>query len=96
MATPSKKRELFVDVVVDLPVVGEFTYIVPDDFVLDVKLGKRVLVPFGKRTVTGYIVNIKHKASIKNMKPIIDLLDTTPLFDSRRLKFFRWLASYYS
>ena len=86
---------MFVDVVVSLPVDGEFTYIVPDEFAPDVEIGKRVLVPFGKRTVTGYIVNIKHKALIKNIKPVIDLLDTTPLFDSRRLKFFRWLSSYY-
>ncbi|MEE9542939.1 MAG: DEAD/DEAH box helicase family protein, partial [Thermodesulfobacteriota bacterium] len=95
MPTSSKKRELFVDVVVPLPVEGEFTYIVPGEFAPDVQVGKRVLVPFGKRIVTGYIVKIKQKADVPGLKPVKDLLDTTPLFDLKRLKFFRWLAAYY-
>ncbi len=95
MPTTGKKRELFADVVVDLPVEGEFTYRVPDEFALDAELGKRVLVPFGKRKVTGYIVKIKDRAEIKKLKAIIEVLDLVPLFDAKRLKFFRWLSSYY-
>jgi primosomal protein N' (replication factor Y) len=95
MPTISKKRELFVDVVVDLPVEGEFTYSVPEELALEVQVGKRALVPFGKRKLTGYIVKIKEKTEVKRVKPIIELLDLIPLFDSTRLKFFTWLSSYY-
>jgi len=51
----AKSRKL-VDVAVALPVFGAYTYAVPesmDDMTLP---GKRVLVPFGQRRVTGYVL----------------------------------------
>ncbi|MBE9532400.1 MAG: hypothetical protein IME98_06295, partial [Proteobacteria bacterium] len=71
MPSSSKIRKLFVDVVVDLPVGGEFTYSVPVDLDAQCEVGRRVLVPFGNRKVTGYIVNIKDKSEYKRVKPII-------------------------
>ncbi len=89
MPSTNKKKEQFVDVVVDLPVEGEFTYAVPAGLAREAELGKRVLVPFGKRKVTGYIVLVKNKSDFKRVKPIIEVLDLAPLFDEKRLKFFR-------
>ena len=45
----------FVEVALPLPVRQNFTYRLPDSFSL-AKLGARVLVPFGRRTLTGYVV----------------------------------------
>ena len=89
MPAASKKQKLFVDVVVDLPVDGEFTYSVPDEQLADVEVGKRVLVPFGKRKVTGYIVKIKKKSDFKRTKPLIEILDLIPLFDEKTARVFQ-------
>ncbi|MBI5598149.1 MAG: primosomal protein N' [Deltaproteobacteria bacterium] len=88
--------EIFADVIVSLPVDGVFTYSVPGRLKDDVAVGKMVLVPFGKRpAVTGYVVALKRHAQAKGLKPISDVLDDAPVFDEKRLKFYRWLSSYY-
>ena len=50
---------MYIDVAVALPIFNSFTYHVDDNLNPLVSVGKRVLVPFGKRRVTGYIVGIK-------------------------------------
>jgi primosomal protein N' (replication factor Y) len=85
----------FADVTVSLPVEGFFSYEIPATIVKDVQVGKRVLVPFGKRTITGYVIELKDKPAIENPKKIIDVLDDVPIFDKKRFSFFKWLASYY-
>ena len=54
-------------------------------------------MPFGRRTVTGYILGLTASApaEIANIKPIIDILDSEPLFDEKRLRFLKWVSSYY-
>ncbi len=47
---------MFVRVAIPIPSAKAFTYAVPGTFVSAVALGKRVLVPFGKRRVTGCII----------------------------------------
>jgi len=68
-------KESFADVAVDLPVEGLFTYAIPQTLESQVTLGKRVLVPFGKRTVTGYVTGVKKESDIEGVKDILDVLD---------------------
>ncbi len=81
----------------ELPVEGTFTYSVPEALAPDVEPGRRVLVPFGRRTVTGYVLKRATGAppDVAKVKPVIDVLDPGPIFDSARLEFYRWLSSYY-
>lgn len=87
----------FAEIAVALPVEGSFTYTLPEALRPDARLGKRVLVPFGKRTVTGYILGLSSAppADVDGIRQVIDILDTTPLFDEKRLRFLRWVSSYY-
>lgn len=87
----------FAEIAVALPVEAAFTYSVPEGLRGVAHLGKRVLVPFGKRTVTGYILGLSSAPppDISAIKPIIDVLDSTPLFDEKRLRFLKWVSSYY-
>lgn len=89
--------DLYAEIAVELPLEQTFTYSIPDSLREEAVLGKRALVPFGKRTVTGYITGTSSKApaEVKTVRPIIDILDDTPIFDSKRLEFYRWLSSYY-
>jgi primosomal protein N' (replication factor Y) len=84
-----------IEVAVDLPVHATFTYEVPADLIHHIAIGQRVLVPFGRRRVTGYIIRMGCPAPQMALKPIIELLDDEPLFPIAMLAFFQWIAGYY-
>jgi len=90
-------KKVFAEIAVELPLDTIFTYAIPEELAKDAAVGKRALVPFGKRLVTGYIVGIisSPPPAVKGIKPIADILDPLPIFDEARLKFFRWMSSYY-
>ncbi len=91
-------KESFATIAVELPVDGLFTYRVAPGLEALAGVGRRAVVPFGGRTVTGYIVELAHaplKPGLKGIKDIKDIIDDEPLFDEGRLKFLKWLASYY-
>jgi len=85
----------YIEVAVSLPVYQTFTYSAPTAFPTAVAVGKRVLVPFGQRRVTGYILDRGRQITDKQIKPILDVLDEQPLFPSSMVSFFRWIADYY-
>ena len=64
----------------------------------DVRVGHAVLVSFGPRgSETGYVVELLDEPGFDpaKVKPLQRLLDPTPAFDERQLRFFRWVADYY-
>ncbi len=85
----------FVDVSLSVAVDRSFTYGVPASLAGDVALGKRVLVPFGKRTLTGYVTGLREVAEVEKVRDILDVLDAEPLFDEEGMRFFSFLSSYY-
>src|SRR3970282_2289898 len=87
----------FPEIAVALPIEAAFTYSIPEELRGEARLGQRVLVPFGKRTVTGYILGLSSSPppDVSVIKPIIDILDSVPLFDEKRLNFLKWVSSYY-
>ena len=84
-----------IDVAVALPTHQTYTYAVPPDLTDMVAVGKRVLVPFGSRRVTGYILGPGRSPLPKGIKPIIDVMDESPLFPAEMLSFFNWISRYY-
>jgi len=87
---------MFAEVVFPLPFRNTFTYSVPVEFEDLAKVGVRVAAPFGKRVLTGFIVNIHKKTSVKEkIKPLADVLDEKPIYSLDDLKFYEWLAEYY-
>jgi primosomal protein N' (replication factor Y) len=87
--------ELFAEVTPPLPVDGSFTYRVPPGMIESIRPGARVLVPFGGRILTAFVIDVKEKSSLVRIKDIRDLLDQTPLIDPRILDLCRWISSYY-
>jgi primosomal protein N' (replication factor Y) (superfamily II helicase) len=88
------KSPAIIDVAVPLHLDTTFHYRVPPELVPGVQTGVRVLVPFGRRTLTGYILGIVAETG-EAVKDIIAILDPEPLFTSGELEFFRWAAGYY-
>ena len=88
---------MFVEVVFPLPFRKAFTYSVPKELQEFSKVGVRAVAPFGKRTLTGFIINIPSTISLKKdeVKPITDILDDKPIFTNKTLKFYEWISEYY-
>lgn len=86
----------YIEVAVALPVYKTFTYSVPQAFLPFISTGKRVLVPFGRRRVTGYIMGTAgQEIDPGEIKHILDVLDEKPLFQPSMIPFFRWISDYY-
>ena len=90
-----KPHDKYIEVAISLPVNHTYTYSVPDSFTDFLATGKRVLVPFGRRRVTGYVFGQSGPVDTKEIKSILDVLDEQPLFPPSMVPLFRWIADYY-
>ena len=52
-----------------------FDYIIPERLQNNIQIGIRVTVPFGHQILEGFVLNIKNKIEISEMKEIIDIVD---------------------
>ena len=87
--------QFFADIALPLPIDHTFTYSVPSEFQDQVAVGSRVVVPFGKKTLTGVVVDHPTSPAVANIKPIADALDTAPTFSADMLNLTKWIAEYY-
>ena len=83
-----------VEVAIPLPLEGSFHYLVPERLKSAAVAGKRVLVPFGRRKVTGYLLGDAADSGAE-LKELLEVLDEEPLFTAAELEFYRWIAGYY-
>ena len=76
-----------VDVLVEININKKdktFTYLVPDNLIKDISIGKRVLVPFNKQELEGFILNI-HEEDSDNLKSIIKVIDEEAVLNEELL-----------
>ena len=87
----------FADIILPLAVRGRFTYRIPDNIAENVRPGVMVTVQFGGRKLYCGIVCSVHDRlpEIKNVKPIINVPDSTPLINESQLKLWLWISEYY-
>jgi len=88
----------FADVIVPLGVPNLYTYRIPRDWNTEAKIGIRVLVQFGKsRIYTAVIARIHQQApTVYQAKYLEGILDEEPIINNIQLKFWEWLAYYYT
>lgn len=89
------KEKAYVEVAISLPIDRYFLYSIPERLRSSIEVGKRVLVPFRGRRVTGYVLGFPRTVELTEIKEILDILDEEPLFSKNLLRFFRWIADYY-
>ena len=87
----------YVDVILPLPLANTFTYSVPDEWADVVRIGMRVVVPFGKKKMYTAVVYLVHTVmpTIYEAKDIVCLLDSEPILRRPQMKFWEWISSYY-
>lgn len=85
--------------ILPIPVPKLFTYRVPRGMADGIKIGARVIVPFGKKNGRVFTAIV---ARLHNTPPtgyqaryINETLDEYPLTTSYQLELFRWIADYY-
>ena len=90
---------LLASVAVPRPVRRLFTYSVPPALASRCRRGVRVVVPFGRRKLTGYLLDLVEgtdPAGIpRPLKAIEQVLDPEPVLDDTILELTRFAADYY-
>ena len=92
----------YVEAVLPVPLRRSFTYRIPEEMRGSIELGARLKVPFGKRSMTGYAVELHADlpADIEfdesRIKNIIEVSDDEPLITPEILKLTKWTAEYYA
>ncbi len=88
---------MFAEIILPLPLYSTFTYVIPEEMQHDLQKGSRVLVQFGKKKYyTGIVEHIHSEPPAGyDVKPIMALLDPTPIVRYPQLKLWHWIAEYY-
>ena len=87
---------MFAEVIVDVsayPIDRPFDYTVPVDLQPLIESGCRVKVPFGNRSVLGFVTAIKDDTDLpkEKQKSIHELLDIEPVFSEEMIHLSKWM-----
>lgn len=93
-------RELVARVAVPSPLRRYFDYRLPPALIQDHGLpvpGCRLQVPFGRRELTGILIEIDDSTDIdySRLRDVLDILETQPLIPPHLLELWLWAAQYY-
>lgn len=88
----------YAHVILPLPLGRLFTYIIPEELGASVSVGKRVIVPFGKKHFyTGIVESVSSVLTEPGvqLKEVSTVLDEQPVVRPSQIRFWKWLADYY-
>ena len=63
-----------------------FDYNIPLELSNKIQVGKRVLVPFAKQTLEGFVMGITNDSEFSELKDIIDVIDEEAILNEELLK----------
>jgi len=91
------EQKKYAKVAVDAPVYELFTYSIPNEYLETLGIGWRVMVPFGRRLATGFVVNLLEQPDIpeEKIKPIADIPDDEPIITPQLYQLCKFVANYY-
>ncbi len=86
----------FTEVLLPLALPNTFTYRLPTNMEAYLQVGMRVVVPFGKKLMTGIAASIHKQPPQGYTARYIDtLLDDYPVVTKHQLQFWEWMSTYY-
>ncbi|MHB8572055.1 MAG: replication restart helicase PriA [Candidatus Dormibacteria bacterium] len=71
----------------------EFDYSVPEG--VQAQPGSRVMVPFGRRRLMGYVIGPGEPPPDLELRPVEEAVDTEPLLPPAQVALVRWMAAHY-
>ena len=81
-----------------MPLDGVFTYSVPQSLEGQVRVGVRVLVPFGRsKTYVGIVDKSPVNCQLSDVKykDVLQVLDASPILTDCQLRLWQWISDYY-
>lgn len=88
----------YLRIAIPTPLRRQFDYLLPANFHTNLpQIGARVKVSFGRQTLIGILLAVVNETDvpIQKLKPIIEVLDEQPVFDSELLQLLEWCSLYY-
>lgn len=103
MAEEQNGSGIYLETVLNVPVSQTFTYrldttVIPPECAVP---GKRAEVRFGNRRMTAYIISVRDslpaglQITTDKIKPVIRILDETPVFTPELIDLSWWMSRYY-
>jgi primosomal protein N' (replication factor Y) len=87
---------VFIEVAFPIPLNRTFHYRPPNgDRNPQLMIGRRVLAPFGKKSMVGYTVGFTEETPPFAVKPIIAWIDSEPMISADLLDLAQWVATNY-
>ncbi len=74
---------------------GLYDYAVPEPLRGEVRPGQRVVVPFGRRRVFAYVLELLEASPHAALKDVESIRDHEPLLQEHQLELAHWIADYY-
>lgn len=82
-------------IIIASPLRDPLIYRIPDELRAQVVPGMRVVVPLGKRQITGVVLELLDETQLADVREIIALQDERPVLDATLLQLTQWMARYY-
>jgi len=86
---------MIAQVVFNLAIDKYFEYKIPSGFREKIRPLQRVMVEFNNKQRWGIVLKIKEETQRKELKPILDILDNTPILDNFDLEFAKRISKNY-
>jgi primosomal protein N' len=101
-AASLKSSPQYAEIAVPLRVMQTYTYRLPLALQTEAQVGARLVVPFGRKRLTGYIVALHEELdpgtdwNEVEIKEAEELLDSEPLLTPEIIDITRWVSEYYA
>ncbi|MBN2453509.1 MAG: primosomal protein N' [Candidatus Omnitrophica bacterium] len=85
----------FAEIAVALPIDKLFQYRIPEALCGSLRIGSRVFVPFGPRTIVGYAVGLSDAPEVKEVRDLKGIIDKEPILTDEMLALTKWISENY-
>jgi primosomal protein N' (replication factor Y) len=94
---PTNTRKVFAEIIIPLALPINYTWLVPEHMLSDIKVGCRVEVNLGKnKRYAGVVKQLHHEApEFFEAKEVLNILDVQPVVYPQQLQLWEWMSSYY-
>jgi len=86
----------YCEVALPVPLRSTFTYAVPESFDNQPLIGRRVVAPFGSRTLIGLALSESdRRPDVAHVKELSELMDSLPALPLKLIELGHWVSRYY-
>ena len=85
-----------IDVLIELKtkhIDQTYTYLVPSELCDKIKIGIRVLVPFGNQKLEGFVISFNTNKLDYKLKNIIDIIDLEPVLNNEMIELGKYISN---